>query len=78
MEIKELTLDEISKVSGGIGIDGLSQGEVYKTEIKECDGRKLMYVYDMSGNLVMVADITENNGQPQAINPDAYQNLFAE
>jgi len=76
--MKELTLDEISKVAGGVGIDGLSQGEVYKTEIKEYDGRKLMYVYDMSGNLIMVADITENDGQPQAINPDAYQDLFAE
>ena len=71
--MKELTLSEMSKVSGGVEIEGLSQNGVYTTEIKECGGRKLMYVYDKDGNIVMIADLTKYEAPAQMINPEAYE-----
>lgn len=72
--LREIDFNELNLIAGGIDTDVIPQDGTYRFEIKETGGRRIMYVYDHDGNVIMMKELTEEPAWTP--NPEAYQDFL--
>ena len=72
--MREISFNELNQIAGGIDPNNIPQDGTFRTEIKEAGGRRIMYVYDHDGNIILMKELTEEPAW--APNPEAYQDYL--